>query len=132
MFSKATILVIDDEPIALKSCGRVLSEEGFRVQTVQTGSEGLQRLQREKFDMVLTDLKMLEINGMDILKTIMEFHPDVIVIVMTGYPTVHTAVEAMKLGAYDYISKPFTPEELVQAVSKALGKKKRDDLEREE
>jgi len=130
MPSKAKVLVIDDEPIVLKSCDKILSEEGYDVQTVQTGTEGLQRLTGEKFDIVLTDLKMPDISGMEILKRIMESYPDVMVIMITGYSTVQTAVEAMKLGAYDYVPKPFTLEELIEAVSKALDKKKRDDLGR--
>jgi DNA-binding NtrC family response regulator len=84
-------------------------------------------LKDEKFDIVLTDLKMPEISGMEILEKIMKSYPETIVVMMTGYSTVQTAVEAMKLGAYDYIPKPFTPEELTEAVDKALEKKKRDD-----
>ena len=128
MSSKARILVIDDEKIILKSCNKILSEEGYDVQTVQTGAEGLQRLKDEKFDIILTDLKMPEISGMEVLKRIMESYPDIIVIMMTGYSTVQTAVEAMKLGAYDYIPKPFTPEELIEAVDTALDKKKREGV----
>ena len=127
MSSKAKIMVIDDEPIVLKSCDRILSEEGYDVQTVQTGTEGIQRLTKEKFDIVLTDLKMPDISGMDILERIIESYPDLVVIMITGYSTVQTAVEAMKLGAYDYVPKPFTPEELIEAVDKALEKKKHDD-----
>lgn len=126
MPSKAKILVIDDEKIVLKSCNRILSQEGCKVQTVLTGTEGLQKLQEESFDIVLTDLMMPEISGMEILGRIMESYPDIITIMITGYSTVQTAVEAMKLGAYDYIPKPFTPEELIEAVDKALDKKKRD------
>jgi DNA-binding NtrC family response regulator len=127
MSSKAKILVIDDELIVLKSCDRILSEEGYDVQTVQTGTEGLQRLTVEQPDIVLTDLKMPDISGMEVLERIIESYPGIIVIMITGYSTVQTAVEAMKLGAYDYVPKPFTPEELVEAVNRALDKKKQDD-----
>lgn len=127
MSSKAKVLVIDDEPVILKSCDKILSEEGYEIQAVQTGAEGLQKLAEEKFDIVLTDLMMPEISGMDILKRIMESSLDIIVIMITGYSTVQTAVEAMRLGAYDYIPKPFTPEELVEAVDRALEKKRRDN-----
>jgi DNA-binding NtrC family response regulator len=126
MSSKAKILVIDDEPVVLKSCDRILSEEGYEIQTVQTGAEGLQRLAGDKFDIVLTDLMMPEISGMEILKRIMASYPDIITVMMTGYSTVQTAVEAMKLGACDYIPKPFTPEELIESVENALEKKKQD------
>ncbi len=127
MSSKAKVLVIDDELIVLKSCDRVLSKEGYEVHTVLTGQEGLQRLQDENFDILLTDLKMPEMSGMEVLKRIIESSPGIILIMMTGYSTVETAVEAMKLGAYDYISKPFTPEELLEALDKALEKKAQND-----
>jgi DNA-binding NtrC family response regulator len=129
MASKATVLVIDDERIILNSCHRILTEEAYNVHTVQTGAEGLQKVREEHVDIVLTDLMLPEISGMDILNTIINSSPEMIVIMMTGYSTVQTAVEAMKLGAYDYLPKPFTPEELVEAVENAL-KKKRQDAER--
>ena len=124
MSSKAKVLVIDDEQIVLKSCIRILSAEGYDVQIVQTGAEGLRKLADEKFDVVLTDLKMPDMSGMEVLEKVMESYPDMIVIMITGYSTVQTAVEAMKMGAYDYVPKPFTPEELIEAVDKALDKKK--------
>jgi len=127
MPSKAKLLVIDDELIVLNSCSRILSEGGYEVQTVRTGMEGLQRLAEEEFDIVLTDLKMPDISGMDVLKRVIKSYPNIVVMMITGYSTVRTAVEAMKLGAYDYVSKPFTPEELVDSVNKALDKKKQDD-----
>jgi DNA-binding NtrC family response regulator len=127
MTLKANVLVIDDELVILKSCKKILPEKGYDVQTVQTGAEGLQKLAQENFDMVLTDLMMPEISGMEILERCMKTFPDIIVIMITGYATVQTAVEAMKLGAYDYIPKPFAPEELVEAVDRALEKKRQDE-----
>ncbi len=127
MFSKTKILVIDDEPIILKSCDKILSEEGCRIKTAQTGAAGLRRLSAEKFDMVITDLKIPDINGMNMLERITELYQDIAVIMITGHSTVQTAVEAMKLGAYDYVPKPFTPEELIEAVSRALDKKKQEN-----
>jgi len=127
MSPKANILVIDDELIVLESCNRILSEDGYNVQAVQIGKVGLQRLRKGNFDIVITDLKMPDISGMEVLKRIMKYHPDMAVVIITGYSTVETAVEAMKLGAYDYIPKPFTPEELEEAMSKAMEKKKHYD-----
>ena len=127
MPAKANVLVIDDELIVLESCNRILNDEGYSVQAVQTGREGIDRLNKGKFDIVLTDLMMPDISGMDVLRKIMQIHPDTVVIMITGYSTVQTAVDAMKLGAYDYIPKPFTPEELSEAVDKALEKKRQDD-----
>ena len=126
MTLKANVLVIDDELVILKSCKKILPEKGYDVQTVQTGAEGLQKLAQENFDMVLTDLMMPEISGMEILERCMKTFPDIIVIMITGYTTVQTAVETMKIGAYGYIPKPFTPEELVEAIDRALEKKRHD------
>jgi DNA-binding NtrC family response regulator len=124
MGPKAKILVIDDEMVVLNSCRKILSAEGYELQTVRTGVEGLERLSREKFDLVLTDLMMPEMSGIEVLKRIKLLDQDLVTIMMTGYSTVQTAVEAMKLGAYDYIPKPFTYEELLEAVERALEKKK--------
>jgi DNA-binding NtrC family response regulator len=129
MASKAHILVIDDEPVVLNSCEKILSEEGYTVHTVQTGAEGLQKLAEERFDIVLTDLMMPEISGMEVLARTLELYPDMAMIMITGYSTVHTAVEAMKIGAYDYIPKPFTIEELVEAVDNALKKKRQHETQ---
>jgi len=127
MSSKAHVLVIDDEPVVLNSCEKILSEEGYTVHTVQTGAGGLQRLAKERFDIVLTDLMMPEISGMEVLEKTLELYPDMVMIMITGYSTVQTAVEAMKLGAYDYIPKPFTIEELIEAVDNALEKKRQHE-----
>ncbi len=126
---KLRILVIDDEEIVLKSCNKILSEKGYNIQITQTGTEGLQKLISEDFDVVLVDLKMPDIDGMEVLKRAIKLHPDIIIIVITGYSTVQTAVEAINLGAYGYIPKPFTPDELVEALQKALNKRKQADGE---
>lgn len=124
MGPKAKILVIDDEMVVLKSCQKILSAEGYELQTVRTGVEGLERLSNEKFDLVLTDLMMPEMSGIEVLKRIKALDQGLVTVMMTGYSTVQTAVEAMKLGASDYIPKPFTYEELLEAVERALEKKK--------
>ncbi|HID93922.1 MAG TPA: sigma-54-dependent Fis family transcriptional regulator, partial [bacterium (Candidatus Stahlbacteria)] len=117
------ILVVDDEPIVCKSCLKILNDLGYEVETVQSGQEALERVEKEPFDIVIVDLKMPGISGMEVLKTIRETYPDIIVIMITGYSTVETAVEAMKLGAFDYIPKPFTPDELSIRIEKALERK---------
>jgi DNA-binding response OmpR family regulator len=122
--SKASILVIDDESIVQESCRRILVPEGYAVESAYTGQEGLGRLADASFDLVITDLKMPGISGMEALKKIKHDDPDVGIIMITGYSTTDTAVEAMKLGAFDYLPKPFTPDELMAAVSKALEKKR--------
>jgi len=121
---KTKILVIDDEAIVHESCTRILTEEGYCVEGAFTGEEGFKKVKEENYDLVITDLKMPGISGMDALKKIKADSPDVGVLMITGYSTAETAVEAMKLGAFDYLPKPFTPDELIDVVSKALEKRR--------
>lgn len=118
---KGKILVIDDEDIVRTSCCRTLVPEGYDMKTAGNGFEGLKMLEEEKFDLVLTDLKMPDMDGIEVLKKIKEEWPEIMVIIITGYQTVDTAVKSIKLGAFDYIEKPFTPDTLIAAVAKALG-----------
>jgi len=121
---KAKILVIDDETIVHESCSRILTEEGYTIDSAFTGQEGFTKMEEESYDLVITDLKMPGISGMEALKKIKGDNPNVGIIMITGYSTAETAVEAMKLGAFDYLPKPFTPDELTAVVSKALEKKR--------
>lgn len=123
MPSRAKILVVDDEPIVCRSCFRILNEAGYQVETVLSGQEALEKVDHQSFDVVLVDLKMPGLDGMEVLQRIRKVHPEVIVIMITGYATVESAVEAMKLGASDYVPKPFTPDELCIIVEKALEKR---------
>ena len=117
------ILVIDDEMIVCESCKRILEEDGYEVETALSGKEAFAKMRENPFDIVITDLKMPEIDGMEVLRTFQKDYPDTIVIMITGFSTVETAVEAMKLGAFDYIPKPFTPDEVSIVVKKAIEKK---------
>ena len=119
MSSTTRILVIDDDPIVRASCQRVLGQE-HDVRPVGTGQEGLAALANEPFHVALVDLKLPDISGMDILRQAPDRFPDVPVIIITGYSTIKTAVEAIKMGAFDYLAKPFTPDDLEAAVQKAL------------
>jgi DNA-binding NtrC family response regulator len=121
---KAKILVIDDEEVVCKSCQRILTKAGYEVLTLQNPQNALELLKKESFDVVITDLVMPKIGGIDVLKAVKEESPDTEVIMITGYGTIRNAVEAMRLGARDYIPKPFTPKELNAAVEKALEEKK--------
>jgi DNA-binding response OmpR family regulator len=121
---KASILVIDDESIVQESCKRILVPEGYAVESASTGQEGLGKLADSSYDLVITDLKMPGISGMEALKKINHDDPDIGIIMITGYATTETAVEAMKLGAFDYLPKPFTPDELIGTVANALEKRK--------
>jgi two-component system phosphate regulon sensor histidine kinase PhoR len=117
---KGKILVVDDEDIVRTSCSRTLTPGGLEVKLAKNGREGLKMMGEEKFDLVLTDLKMPDMDGIEVLRKIKEDWPDTEVIIITGYQTVDTAVKSIKLGAFDYIEKPFTPDALMTAVSKAL------------
>jgi len=121
--SNPRILVVDDEMIVCESCKRILEEEGYEVEVALSGKEAFGKMKENLFDIVITDLKMPGIDGMEVLKTFRKEYPDTIVIMITGFSTVETAVEAMKLGAFDYIPKPFTPDEVSIVVKKAIEKK---------
>jgi DNA-binding NtrC family response regulator len=118
------ILVVDDEMIVCESCQRILEEEGaYEVEIALSGKEAFKKMKENPFDIVITDLKMPEIDGMEVLKRFRKEYPDAIIIMITGFGTVQTAVESMKLGAFDYIPKPFTPDEVSIVVKKALEKR---------
>ena len=120
MKDRKNVLVIDDEPIVLDSCRRILKQEGFDVNGAFNGREGLKKIEEDKYDAVLVDWKLPEIDGMEVLRIIKKNHPEVIVVMITGYPSVESAVKAMKLGVSDYVSKPFTPDELKETIIKAI------------
>jgi DNA-binding NtrC family response regulator len=121
--SKARILVVDDEEIVLKSCRKILQGGGHEVTTTLSGEEAFGLLETEPFDIVITDMKMPGIDGLQVLERVKEKYPDIAVIMITGYSTVQSAVQAMKLGAFDYIPKPFTPDEVLMVVERVLEKK---------
>lgn len=114
------ILIIDDDEIIRKSCEKVLASEGYLTVTAETGNDGLKLLSIKKFDLVLTDLRLPDMNGIDVLKKIKEVWPDIEVIVITGYGTIKSAIDAIRYGAYDYVEKPFAPEELLNVVRRSL------------
>jgi len=118
MNERARLLVVDDDSLVRRSCRRTL-EQDYDVQLAETGGDGLELLGTESFDLVLLDLKLPDVSGMDILQQAPDRFPDTPVIVITGYSTIKSAVEAIKMGAFDYLSKPFTPDELLAAVAKA-------------
>ncbi len=117
------VLVVDDEKIMQESCCRVLEKEGYTVSSADSGEAALEQCDRKSFDLVLLDLKMPGMGGIEALKRLKEMDPEVTILIMTGYPSIETAVRAIKLGAYDYITKPFTPDTLRFAVSRALERK---------
>jgi two-component system, sensor histidine kinase and response regulator len=120
------VLVIDDEEIARVSCRRVLEPKGISVKLAPGGKEGLEFLLREPFDLVLVDLKMPGMDGVEVISRISSFDPSIVSIIITGYATIESAVKVMKEGAYDYLPKPFTPDELLIVVQRGLEKRRLD------
>jgi DNA-binding NtrC family response regulator len=118
---KRKALVIDDEQIVLDSVGTLLRDEGFNVDVSLNGREGLDWAIERKYDVILSDIRMPDIGGMRVLRDVKRLHPSLPVIMITGYASVDSAVQAMKLGAADYIEKPFEPEQLIGSVNRALG-----------
>ena len=112
------ILVIDDENVICDACHLVLEEKGHAVDRCLTGKAGLLAIEQGPYDLILLDMKLPDIDGMEILKSVREKGSGPVVIVMTGYSTMSNALQAMKLGAADYLAKPFTDDELVEAVEK--------------
>jgi len=113
------VLVIDDESVICDACRLVLEEKGHGVDRCLTGTEGLQAIERSPYDIILLDMKLPDIDGTEILKTVREKTPAPCVIVMTGYSTMSNALQAMKLGAADYLAKPFADDELLAAIEEA-------------
>jgi two-component system phosphate regulon sensor histidine kinase PhoR len=114
------ILVVDDEKRIRDGCHKVLTQEGFEVDRAETGEAGIKMIEEAHYDIVLLDLKMPGLSGFDVLGNVKALHPDTVVIVITGYATVDHSIEAMKKGAFDFIPKPFSPEQLRVVVSKAI------------
>ena len=117
---KNKALVIDDEQVVLDSVTKILTEENYEVDVSLSGREGLNQAIQKEYDIVLTDIRMPDIGGMRVLRDIKRAKPSLPVVIITGYASVKSAVQAMKLGAADYIEKPFTPDQLLKAVDSAL------------
>ncbi|SMF20196.1 sigma-54-dependent transcriptional regulator [Desulfovibrio gilichinskyi] len=120
MISHANILIVDDERIARENLVHVLTAEGYHAVAVESGMAALQQMEKDEYELVLTDLMMPRMNGIQILEHIKEMQPTTEVIVITGHATVSTAVTAMQKGAHSYIAKPFNLDELRMQVRKAL------------
>jgi DNA-binding NtrC family response regulator len=106
------VLVVDDEAVVVNSIRKTLARHGYRIDEVFNGRDALNLVKNEEFDLVLLDMKLPDINGLDLLPTLKQLRPDMPVLIVTGYASIDTAVEAIRRGADDYMPKPFTPEEL--------------------
>ncbi|MFP4686958.1 MAG: response regulator [bacterium] len=114
------ILIIDDEKNIRNTLSKALSSEKYEIETAMNGEEGIQKTKEDDFDLILLDLKLPGISGMEVLKKLDNFEGSIIMI--TGYGSVDTAVEAMKLGAIDYLQKPFSPSEIRELVEEVLAR----------
>lgn len=117
------ILIADDEPYVLDVCRRIL-ERNYQVQIVNSGLEAIQVAQENRFDLLLTDIKMPGIDGLETAREIKKLHPDIVCITMTGFSTMETAIKALRLGVDEFVIKPFAPEELTLAIERALEKER--------
>jgi len=118
--TKGRILIVDDELVVRDSLGKWFTSEGYTARPVAGGREALETIQQMDFDIALLDIKMPGMDGMELQARLHEADPDLLVVIMTGYASVDTAVQALKRGAYDYITKPVDPDELSHLVEKAL------------
>ncbi len=120
----ARILVVDDEEIVIRSCLRILGDGDYEVESAQDGWEALKKIEENHYDVVVLDIMMPKIDGLDVLQRVKESHPDIDIIMITGLSQIDTAVKAMKLGAFDYLPKPFDPDELELVVQRALERRR--------
>jgi formate/nitrite transporter len=120
------MLVIDDEKIVLESCSRIFGSEGFDVTTTDSARRGLELAAEGNYDAILCDWKMPELDGIDTVEMISKRSPDSAIVMITGFPAVERATDALKRGAVDYLAKPFTPEEILSTVQKAIQRKERE------
>lgn len=122
MNHNGTLLIVEDERVALKNLEHVMKKEGYTVVATQSGQNALKLLETHEFDVVLTDLKMEKVDGLEILERCKSLYPDLEVVMITAYATVPSAVETMRKGAYDFIAKPFKLEEVRRTVREAIEK----------
>ena len=120
----ARILVVDDEEIVIRSCMRILDADDYQIETARDGQEALRKVEDNPYDIMILDIMMPNLGGLEVLRRVKEAHPDMDVIMITGLSQIDTAVQAMKLGAFDYIPKPFEPDELKLVVQRALERRR--------
>lgn len=121
MNTEKRVLIVDDEPSILDSASKILARKGFETVTSKNGEDALRQIKNKNYDLVIADLMMPKVSGIDLLKAVKSENNNIAFLVITGYPSINAAVEATKYGAGGFLLKPFTPVELEQAVEKALG-----------
>ncbi len=120
MADDRTMLVVDDEQVVCQACRRIFSRQGFQVESNTDARQGLKLATEKDYTIILLDIKMPNINGIEFLERLREKKSDVPVLIITGYPSIPNAAAAMRLGACDYVTKPFTSEEITWAVQRVL------------
>jgi CheY-like chemotaxis protein len=120
---KGRILVLDDDPVVTLSCKRILGAEGYSISTVERGKDALSRLAKEDFDLLISDVRLPDISGMIVLKEARIIKPQTDIVIITGYPTLEDAKESIRLGAFEYIEKPFTPDFMINVARKIFDKR---------
>lgn len=123
------ILLVEDEPNVAKGLEMILSDEGYGVEIAPSGRTALEKFQGNGFDLVVSDLRLPDIDGLEVIKDIKELRPETKVIIITGYPSISSAVDAVRMGVRDYLRKPFSDEDLVGAVRQAFREVKTPSLE---
>jgi ActR/RegA family two-component response regulator len=118
------VLLVDDEFIILSSLSDVLALHGYQVETAQSGEEGIQKLEKRTFDLIVTDLIMGSVDGLELLDSAQRKDPDSVVIIVTGYATIESALDAIRKGAYDYLVKPFEIQNFLLAIQRGAEKRR--------
>jgi len=124
MSEKANILIVDDEEVVRLSELRTLAQADCNAEAAWNGTEALRAMEQHPYDVILLDLRMPGLDGMSVLRTIKERWPESEVVIITGYPTIESAKEAVRLGAYTYLAKPVSPDEVVKVANGAVMKKR--------
>jgi CheY-like chemotaxis protein len=120
MDNKGKILVLDDDPVVTLSCKRILGAEGYNIITADKGEDAIKKLSGEEFDLLISDIRLPDTNGITVLRESKVIQPKLDVVIITGYPTLEDAKESVKLGAFEFIEKPFTPDFMVNVASKVF------------
>lgn len=120
---RGRILVLDDDQAVTLSCKRILGAEGYTIVTAERGEEALKKIEKEDFDLLITDIRLPDVSGIEVLREARVIKPETDVVVITGYPTLEDAKESTRLGAFEYIEKPFTPEFMINVAKKVFDKR---------
>jgi len=120
---KGKIIVLDDDPAVTLSCKRILGAEGFNITTVSRGEDAVRQLEKEEYELLITDIRLPDVSGIEVVKEARVIQPNTDVVVITGYPTLEDAKESIRLGAFEYIEKPFTPEFMINVARKIFDRR---------